>query len=160
MNNSICIVRSDGFYDYASKWFDIETLEDVSYEELCEDMGLVSDDQYLVVAHAEGALAKELLKDTNTDIINDVVELMDYINSIHMDMDTASELLDAGVNYNELASVECVGSSMEDYVEEVIELWGIPENAKFYIDRELLEKDLNIESTFYETDNYGLWMYA
>ena len=160
MNNSICIVRSDGFYDYASKWFDIETLEDVSYEELCEDMGLVSDDQYLVVAHAEGVLAKELLKDTNTDIINDVVELMDYINSIHMDMDTASELLDAGVNYNELASVECVGSSMEDYVEEVIELWGIPENAKFYIDRELLEKDLNIESTFYETDNYGLWMYA
>lgn len=160
MNNSICIVRSDGFYDYASKWFDIETLEDVSYEELCEDMGLVSDDQYLVVAHAEGALAKELLKDTNTDIINDVVELMDCINSIHMDMDTASELLDAGVNYNELASVECVGSSMEDYVEEVIELWGIPENAKFYIDRESLERDLNIESTFYETTNHGLWMYA
>lgn len=160
MNNSICIVRSDGFYDYTSKWFDIEDLEDVSYEELCEDMDLVSDDQYLVVADAEGALAKEMLKDTNTDIIDDVIEVMDYINSIHMDIDTASELLDAGVDYNGLDSVEWVGSSMEDYVEEVIELWGIPENAKFYIDRELLEKDLNIESTFYETDNYGLWMYV
>lgn len=159
MNNSICIVRSDGFCDYASKWFDIEDLEDVSYEELCKDMDLVSDDQYLVVADAEGALAKELLKDTNTDIINDVVEIMDYINSIHMDVNTASELLDAGVSYNELDSVECVGSSMEDYVEEVIDLWGIPENARFYIDRELLERDLNIEYTFYETTNHGLWMY-
>lgn len=160
MNNDICIVRSDGWYDFASKWYDIESLEDVSYEELCEDMGLVSDDQYLVVADAEGALAKEMLKDTNTDIINDVVEIMDYINSIHMDVNTASELLDAGVSYNELDSVECVGGSMEDYVEEVINLWDIPENARFYIDRELLEKDLNIESTFYETDNYGLWMYV
>lgn len=160
MNNSICIVRSDGFYDYTSKWFDIEDLEDVSYEELCEDMDLVSDDHYLVVADAEGALAKEMLKDTNTDIIDDVIEVMDYINSIHMDIDTASELLDAGVDYNELDSVECVGGSMEDYVEEVINLWDIPENARFYIDRELLEKDLNIESTFYETDNYGLWMYV
>lgn len=159
MNNDICIVRSDGWYDFASKWYDIESLEDVSYEELCEDMGLVSDDQYLVVADAEGALAKELLKDTNTDIINDVVEIMDYINSIHMDVNTASELLDAGVDYNALDSVECIGSSMADYVEEVIDLWDIPENARFYIDRELLERDLNIESTFYETDNHGLWMY-
>ena len=160
MNNSICIVRSDGFYDYTSKWYDIEALEDISYEELCEDMSLVSDYHYLVVADAEGALAKEMLKDTNTDIIDDVIEVMDYINSIHMDVDTATELLEAGVEYCELDSVECVGSSMDDYVEEVIDLWGIPENARFYIDRESLERDLNIESTFYETTNHGLWMYV